>query len=373
MTYITDRADSLKTPSDCPSLSSPSLPDMEELKNRYIYKEPRPKTKASCQSHPVVVPETPPKKVQVTDTEQSDDSEGDGAAGASVDSGREISTSLGRTPSSATLYPQRQGVSRMHLAREVKVLQSIEDHGSHSRSSRGSSSITCSLTNSEYVPTSDSTFGSQSSSTFTTSFETGANSSARDTSEVEASSPEPEATLSKVLLSDLDLPDGLLEIPRDRQMINRFKRFLCFQYRCIRRETAEPLEAISTVHDAYDFQRLRDQIATGCLRLSCLIERYKDLAGARLIWEDNSDLKLVRSLLQKCKDRLAEIELPSVGPMTFFTAGNDAARRQFYGTKVQQPTETTAFSSSQQKGKARAHPESESHVIAFCSVEATMR
>ena len=270
--------------------------------------------------------------------------------------------SLGNASSPAT-HHQGRGVSRLHLAREVKILPTIEHTRSHPRSSRESSTITVSQTSSEYLPTSDSPLGTESSSTSTTSIEPGAQISPRDTTGVEPTSTQAETTLGKLSLSDLDLPDGLLRLPLDDPQVHRFKSFLSFQYRCTRRQTMGPLKAIRDTSDAQEFQMLRDQIATGYSQMSCIIKRYRTLAHARLIQVNNRTFRRVRSLHRNCKDRLADPAPISVGPGTLLEGGNDAPRTQTFDNEPPQLAETTDPPSSRWKGKARAYPECGSHVI----------
>ena len=303
-----------------------------------------------------MIPETPQKggKFGEAATEQREGlDEEHNTPGFNVEPGRTASLSLGNTPPAAIRQSQYRGADRLHLVREVKILPTIENTGSHSESSRGSSTVTVGLTSSEYLPTPGSSFGSHSSSASTASVQFGAKRKTRDHAEAETTPTQVETTLSKDPLLELKIPIGLLGLHPQHDSVQRFKSFLSFKYRCIRRELAGPLSLIRTTSKAQEFQSSKDRIASGYSRLSCIIVGYNSLArlSRRLSWKDCKNLKIFRFFRKQCDDALAATVPASAGPGPSLSRGIVVPTN---GTQAQQPVESSVPSSSQWKGRARA-------------------
>ena len=230
--------------------------------------------------------------------------------------------SLGYTPSSKVRRPHRQGVSRMHLTRDVKVMPTVE---SFSPLPTSSPTTSISQTSSEYIPTpgpSQSSFSSRNSSG------NAVQALIQDNAEVEATLGRPDTSQGDVLFPDLVIPRYFFWIPWYDDRVKQFIRVLNDTFGRIELTTVEALTVMVDTRDAVEFQRLRNQINTSYQQLSFILDRYNALVRAGHIHKDNSFLRRARSIWHDCFNWLARTDRASIGPGTFLTSGNNSSKTQ---------------------------------------------
>ena len=235
---------------------------------------------------------------------------------------RKASSSLGCTPSPKVRQPHRQGVSRLHLTRDVKVLPTVEKFPSLPRSSRG---FSISQTPSEYIPSPDL---SQSSCTSRISYGMVVQPTIEDAAEVKATHSRQGTPQGKSLFPDLAICDTFLRLPRHHPTVQVFRQALWERFRQIRLETAESLTAILRQCDAVELKRSRDLIASNYQKLSFILDRYYKLRRARLINRRDSTINWMKSTRRKYQNRLAEIDRASIEPSASLTSGHHSSETQ---------------------------------------------
>ena len=228
--------------------------------------------------------------------------------------------SLGHTPSPKVRQPHRQGVSRLHLTRDVKILPTVEKFPSLPRSSVSS---TISQTSSEYTPG-----PSQSSCTSRSSSGIVLQPAIEDGAEVDTTHSRPGTAQGSSLFPDLLISGPFLQLPYHHWRVQGFKEVLSWKVKHIERETMVPLRATVQTCDAVEFQSFRDQIASSYDQLSYLLERYNTLNRAGLIMEHSKFFKRTRSVWRQCHEWLAQIDRASNGRSSFLTGKDHYSETQ---------------------------------------------
>lgn len=253
--------------------------------------------------------------------------------------------SLGYSPSPQVRHPHRQGVSRIHLTRDVKVLPTLEKFSPLPRSSPTQS---ISQTSSEYIPTPGP---SQSSCSSRSSSGNSVQPSIQNTAEVPANDSRPGTTQGDVLFPDLVIPNYFFRLRWYDDRVQQFIRVLNERFRHIELTTAKPLTVEVHTRDVVEVQRLRDQIHASFRQVSYILDRYNTLIRAGLIMKHNSFLRRARAIWHDCVSWLAETDQASFGPSAILAGGDDASNTRRH----------------QWKAKAKASG-NESHVLSSYNV-----
>ena len=267
---------------------------------------------------------------------------------------RKASSSLGYNPSPIVRQPHRQGVSRLHLTRDVKVLPTVERNFSLPRSSVGFSPKSISKTLSEYIP---SLGPSQSSRTSTNSPGNVVQPSIQNTAEVEATHSHQGTGHAHDLFPELESSSPFLMLHREDPRVQQFKAALSRKFKAIERETMVPLASTVRTYDVVEFQRLRDRISSSYQQLSDILDRYKTLDSSGLIGKRNKFIGSVGGLCKRCDIWLAESGLASTGPGVPFTGPHGGSETK----------------SHDWNGKAREYFENGSQVFSSCNVVSSIR